>query len=73
MPEHKNQLKTIKEDLLELWLLDVGLAQVHFGRQGPSLFHWSFGGDDQQGGCWIRGQFLFLYVILVAIYAQFLI
>lgn len=55
-----------------LWFLDIRLAQVDFRRERPGLFYGCFGGDDQQGGCWIWGQFLFAHVLLVTINAQFL-
>lgn len=57
----------IYASLQELWPLDIRLAQVDFGRQGPGLVHWSFGGDDQQGGRRVWGQSLLLYVFIVTI------
>lgn len=57
---------------MNLWFLDVRLAQVHLGRERPGLFYGCFGGNDQQRGRWIRGEFLLVHVLLVAINAQFL-
>lgn len=41
-------------------------------REGSGLFVQPFGGDDEQRGCWVRGQLLLWQVLAVSIDAQFL-
>lgn len=57
---------------LNLWFLNVRLAQVHFGRERSGLVYGRFAGNDEQGGRWVRGQLLFAGVLLVTVNAQFL-
>lgn len=58
--------------MLQLWLLDIGLAQVYFGGEWSGFFFRPCGGDDEQGRRWIWSQFLIFDVLIVTIDAQFL-